>query len=306
MPADNSAVKTKIENKVDHTEHFKNCEAVMSQLNIETADSFKKHLATQWKQAVLEKELISVLLCEVDFYSEYIENYGIQAASFMLISIAVILKKECDLHNCFLSINKNSGFTILIKGSTEQDIRAIADGLCKAVRDSKTEHKYSSINKQITMSIGISSLNPNCKTNLKGNAKLALTKSKTSGGNKVSNEKYSQQKVTNEFDLKEQVKESVDNRIDTKRDKEIIEKQKSNTTNSDFFADETLLKNKSNSVKDRTYRGLAIKKETVTEGEHAPKLNNNALNESKNDDSSAQINSKPKKPRMYRGQVISS
>ena len=296
-------VKDKI--KKPNEGQLKNFEAVMSELNIGSPDDFDKQLSIQWKDAAIKKELISVFLCEIDFYNEYVQNYGIQGASFMLISIALILKNECQKHNCFLSRNDNFGFSILLKGGMVDEVQAIADNLCQSVKRAQTEHKYSSIAGVITLSIGVSSLNPKCKTALKGGAKKSLNMAKNSGGNKVKLVKSSQLMMPEEFTLEEEITSPSSNTVDSKRRELVLEKQKTNAIKPDLFAEKEKHITKPNTKIDRTYRGQTIQNKNEETKKDAPKSNNNALNVCNDDIIFDEQKSKQTKVRMYRGQVIS-
>lgn len=159
---------------------------VMSQMNIADRSAFDQQFEQQWEEASDENELLSVLICEIDFFKEYHENYGQQGASFMILVVALALKNTCEKHGCFLAHYDKEEFAILIKGGDQNAILEIADSLRTAVEDSNTEHKFSKISKIVTLSIGISSLHPNSMQMLMKSTDKALLNAKNSGRNQVS------------------------------------------------------------------------------------------------------------------------
>ncbi len=133
---------------------------VMSQMNIADRHEFDTHYAQLWEEASEEKQLLSVLICEIDFFEAYNENYGHQAAAFMLLVVGLALKNICEEFDCFLARCKGDKFAILIKGGDLTKTREVAEALRQTVEKSQTEHKYSSVSDIVTLSIGVSSTYP--------------------------------------------------------------------------------------------------------------------------------------------------
>lgn len=161
-------------------------EQVMLQMNIADRHSFDAKYAQFWKEATENQELLSVLICEIDFFKAYHDNYGNQASSFMLLVIALALKTTCEEYGCFLARYKGDEFGILIKGGNVETAREIAEKVRFAVEKSRTEHKYSNVSNIVTLSIGISSIYPTSMQEVMKQADTALCAAKISGRNQVS------------------------------------------------------------------------------------------------------------------------
>lgn len=270
-----------------------NFDRVMLQMDIADQSVFKKELALQWKQAAIQQELISVLSCEIDFYNEYVKNYSVQGASFMLISVALTLKNICDLYGCLLTRNDSQGFNILIKGGTESTVQGIANSLCEAVKESQTEHKYSKIDNVITLSMGVSALYPQTMELFKGNAKAALHNAKESGGNQCKSDRQQnvyQVPVDDNFEYPEKpIMETETNEAELQVSAEI--------------QSETISHNEPST---RMYRGQKIEIQNRISEKSAPISSESAPNkdEAKGLLKSEKANIKQKPVRMYRGQII--
>lgn len=161
-------------------------EQVMLQMNIADRHSFDVKYAQLWKEATEDQELLSVLICEIDFFKAYNDNYGNQASSFMLLVIGLALKSTCEEYGCFLARYKGDEFGILIKGRDVETAREIAEKLRCAVEKSRTEHKYSNVSDVVTLSIGISSIYPTSMQEVIKQADTALCAAKISGRNQIS------------------------------------------------------------------------------------------------------------------------
>ena len=277
------AVKTKQHLSVQQSKSF---ELVMAQMNISAPEDFKQAFSQQWKTAADKKQLLSVLLCEIDYYQEYVDHYGVQGASFMLISIALSLKNICETHNCFLSHNEQHGFTVLFKGGTVQQAQAIGESLCEVVNNSKTEHKHTQVGDFITLSVGISSVFPSTKSVLKKEAKDALNEAQVIGGNTVNSSNSPSKEVRKST--------KIDNlQVDT------VNKIESNQDH--FFAKSEQEIAPKNTHTKLNYRGQSIENKQQEQQVDALTLNKVALNES-NIDSSQKTKKRP--VRMYRGQIV--
>lgn len=160
-------------------------EQVMSQMNIADRGAFDNKFSQLWQEASDDNELLSIFMCEIDFFKAYNDNYGHQGASFMLLVVGLALKNMCEKYGCFLARYKNEEFAILLKGGDQQRALEVAESLRKAVEASRTEHKYSSVSKIVTLSIGVSSIHPTSMKMLMRVADSALHDAKISGRNQV-------------------------------------------------------------------------------------------------------------------------
>ena len=161
-------------------------EQVMSQMNIADRAAFDTHYEQMWNDASDENELLSVFMCEIDLFKAYHDNYGQQGASFMLLVVGLALKNMCEKYGCFLAHYQKEEFGILMKGGDAEKALEIAECLRNAVEESRTEHKFSSVSRVVTLSIGVSSIYPNSMQVLMAQVDGALSKAKVSGRNQVS------------------------------------------------------------------------------------------------------------------------
>ncbi|PKF63710.1 hypothetical protein CW745_02375 [Psychromonas sp. psych-6C06] len=161
-------------------------EQVMSQMNIADRHDFDIQYDKYWQEASENGELLSVLICEIDFFKDYNDNYGHQGSAFMLLVIGLALKNTCEKFGCYLARYRGDEFAILIKGGDVEASKEIAEALRIAVEESRTEHKYSEVSDVVTLSIGLSSLYPSSMKVLMQKSANALYTAKKSGRNQVS------------------------------------------------------------------------------------------------------------------------
>tara|TARA_R110001583_G_scaffold9433_4_gene44773 strand:- start:19553 stop:20791 length:1239 start_codon:yes stop_codon:yes gene_type:complete len=159
---------------------------VMSQMNIADRAAFDVQYDKYWNQASDNAQLLSVLICEIDYFDNYKEHYGQQGSAFMLLVIGLALKNTCEKFGCYLAHYRGDEFAILIKGGTVEAATEIAELLRLAVEESRTEHKHSKVSDVVTLSIGLSSVFPTSMKMLMQNSVAELTSAKNSGRNQVS------------------------------------------------------------------------------------------------------------------------
>lgn len=161
---------------------------VLKQVNIASNNEFKTKLNEDWQEAASDGQLLSVLMCEVDFYDEYVTSNGLQGAYFMLMVVALALKNICEQQGAFLAHFNQQKFAIVIKGGDHKEVFDTSERLCKAVENTKTAHHYSRVSKFVTISIGVSITAPQLKNSLMDSVGNALQNAKITGRNRVSND----------------------------------------------------------------------------------------------------------------------
>ena len=160
-------------------------EQVMKQMNIPDRSGFDRRYEQLWQEAGEEKELLSVLICEIDFFKAYHDNYGEQGTSFMLLVVGLALKNACEELGCYLARYQGDKFAILIKGTDVLEARDVAEKLRLSVEKSRTEHRFSRVTNVVTLSIGVSSIYPTSLNMLMREADSALSSAKAGGYNQV-------------------------------------------------------------------------------------------------------------------------
>ncbi|WP_435236934.1 transporter substrate-binding domain-containing diguanylate cyclase [Psychromonas sp. PT13] len=141
-----------------------------------------------WKEARDEQELLSVVMCDIDFFKLYNDNYGHQQGDRALKQVAQTLEKTAHQLGVFVARYGGEEFVVLSKGGNATKALKQAEVLREAVANEQIEHLYSVTSKTITMSMGLSSMLPsnlNTMAMLLAEADSALYESKKHGRNQV-------------------------------------------------------------------------------------------------------------------------
>lgn len=188
---------------------------VMQQMNIANKEGFEKYSSSLWQDASVKNESLTVLICEIDCFRDYADNYGIQSASFMLVVVGLALKKVCDVNDCFLSHFEDGHFGALIKNIDKDKALNFAELLRTTIEKTQTEHKHSSISDIVTLSVGISRCYPTSTVSLMNSSMEQLVIAQSSGGHQVKS-LFSQP-----IDIEENIKVESESEIEVEVESEI-------------------------------------------------------------------------------------
>ncbi|MCW8997060.1 MAG: diguanylate cyclase [Psychromonas sp.] len=141
-----------------------------------------------WQEACDEQELLSVVMCDIDFFKAFNDNYGHQKGDQALQGVAKALESACEKSGSFVARYGGEEFVVLIKGGNATKALKVTEALREAIGESKIEHIYSSVSTVITMSMGLSSIFPsalNTMAMLLAQADSAMYNAKKQGRNQI-------------------------------------------------------------------------------------------------------------------------
>ena len=157
--------------------------------NIANRRAFDEHFVRTWREAVSEQEMLSLVMCDVDYFKPYNDNYGHQMGDEALKLIASTLHETADEMGCFAARYGGEEFIILLKGGNATKVLRAVEKLRGAVNETKIEHLHSEVSRYVTVSMGLSSMFPSDLNTMKmlvAEADAALYNAKTSGRNQIS------------------------------------------------------------------------------------------------------------------------
>ena len=146
-----------------------------------------ERLQQEWRRALREDQLISLLLIDIDFFKKYNDFYGHLAGDDSLRQVASAIAQSaargCDLAARY----GGEEFTVLLPGENSDGAIAVAQKIMQAISELKIVHAVSEVSPLLTVSIGIATILP-CK-DMTADALLkmadrALYKAKASGRNR--------------------------------------------------------------------------------------------------------------------------
>lgn len=149
---------------------------------------FDSILEREWQRLQREKQPLSLIFCDVDYFKKYNDTYGHQSGDRCLRQVAQALKKAIKRPGDLVARYGGEEFVIILPNTPLEGAKAIGERLRQAIQALQIAHKASPISPYITLSLGLSSLIPQPETSantLVENADRALYEAKKQGRDRL-------------------------------------------------------------------------------------------------------------------------
>ncbi|MBH0026493.1 diguanylate cyclase [Pseudoalteromonas sp. SWN29] len=156
--------------------------------NIANRRCFDQTLKCEIKRCARNKEPISLIMCDIDFFKRYNDNYGHQLGDEVLKQVAKALHNLCKREGDLAARFGGEEFAIILPAIDTEHCQRFAALIQEKIAELAIEHNFSSASKYLTLSIGFYSFIPSQKTTPKEvitNADIALYNAKETGRNKI-------------------------------------------------------------------------------------------------------------------------
>ena len=149
---------------------------------------FDEYIAQEWSRCAREREYLSLILCDVDYFKAYNDTYGHQAGDNCLYEVAQGIDKAVKRPADLAFRYGGEEFAIILPYTEGQGAIRVAEGIHREIEDLKIPHSGSEISSVISLSLGVSSVVPDTRSSphtLIAAADAALYSSKLKGRNRV-------------------------------------------------------------------------------------------------------------------------
>ncbi|KZL92523.1 GGDEF domain-containing protein [Clostridium magnum] len=147
---------------------------------------FNEAYDREWKNSILVKTPISLVMIDVDYFKKYNDTYGHLKGDECLAAIAKEVKQSTRKSRDIVSRFGGEEFIMILPETDINSAVLLAKELLKAVKDLNIAHESSPIDKRITLSIGVASMIANENVNMDIFLKMAddaLYEAKNNGRN---------------------------------------------------------------------------------------------------------------------------
>lgn len=147
-----------------------------------------QRLEDEWRRALRSKEPMSLLLLDVDHFKLFNDHYGHPAGDACLQALAGLLREAAARPSDLAARYGGEEFVLLLPETDVEGALAVAHRLMQALREQDIEHASSPISGQVTLSIGLISVQANkgsSPAQWLAQADLALYKAKAQGRNRI-------------------------------------------------------------------------------------------------------------------------
>jgi two-component system, cell cycle response regulator len=122
---------------------------------------FDRYLTLEWARCAREKQPLSLILCDLDYFKIYNDTYGHQAGDECLTQVAKamsqVIKRPADL------IVRYGGeeFAAILPNTNGNGALQVAETIRETVKNLRISHAMSEVSEWVTFSLGVSSMIPN-------------------------------------------------------------------------------------------------------------------------------------------------
>ncbi|MBF0302749.1 MAG: diguanylate cyclase [Desulfamplus sp.] len=149
---------------------------------------FDDYLSLEWKRAARDSRPISIIMCDIDFFKPYNDNYGHQGGDETLRQVAKCIASNCKRPADLAARYGGEEFVVVLPDTDSDGAVQVAENLRIAVRSLEIPHKYSKVHTCVTISVGVSTAipaNQDCSSTLIAQADAGLYKAKKLGRDRV-------------------------------------------------------------------------------------------------------------------------
>jgi diguanylate cyclase (GGDEF)-like protein len=121
---------------------------------------FDRLLAQEWRRCCREKQCLSLILCDVDFFKAYNDTYGHVEGDFCLRTIAQTLAQTVRRAGDVVARYGGEEFAVILPNTNAQGAIDVASRIQQAIAQLQLPHLNSQISDRVTLSLGIVSQFP--------------------------------------------------------------------------------------------------------------------------------------------------
>ena len=179
------------------SEALENAETTLKQLATHDAVTglpnhghFQDMLRAEWRRALREASPISVVMIDIDHFTEYNEEFGHQDGDDCLTKISVTLTEIIGRPGDLVARFGGEEFAVLLARTDQQGAFRVASKVREAIEEMKLPHPRSLASQHVTVSVGVASATPALDSNweeleLVAAANRAVEQAKTQGRNTI-------------------------------------------------------------------------------------------------------------------------
>lgn len=121
---------------------------------------FDEYFSVEWQRCRRERQPLSLILCDVDYFKRYNDTYGHQAGDDCLIRVAEVLSPIAKRSTDLVARYGGEEFATILANTNLEGASKVAESIRKAVAHLKIPHRASEIANYVTLSLGVASIVP--------------------------------------------------------------------------------------------------------------------------------------------------
>ncbi len=125
---------------------------------------FDEYIAQEWSRCAREREYLSLILCDVDYFKAYNDNYGHQAGDNCLYEVAKGIERGVKRPADVAFRYGGEEFAIILPHTEGQGAIKVAEDIHQQIQLLQIPHASSEISNIISLSLGVSSIIPDTRS----------------------------------------------------------------------------------------------------------------------------------------------
>ena len=149
---------------------------------------FDEYLDAEWQRLARERQPLSLILCDLDYFKVYNDTYGHLAGDFCLQQVGRILRQALKRPADLVARYGGEEFAAILPNTDARGAVFVAETIREGVRGLKITHARSLVNQYVTLSLGVASFVPTpnaLPAQLIAQADQALYRAKAAGRDRV-------------------------------------------------------------------------------------------------------------------------
>ncbi|NEP46964.1 MAG: GGDEF domain-containing protein, partial [Okeania sp. SIO2H7] len=119
-----------------------------------------EYLQQEWGRMAEEKQPLSLILCDVDYFKFYNDTYGHQTGDECLQKVAQSLRRSVRYPGDLVARYGGEEFAIILPNTVAKDAVKVAEKIQCELYKLKIDHRTSSVSQYVTLSMGVASVVP--------------------------------------------------------------------------------------------------------------------------------------------------
>ena len=149
---------------------------------------FDEFLAKEWNRAIRSGSKLSLIMCDIDHFKTYNDQYGHQKGDHCLQQITAILEEHTRREGDLAARYGGEEFAIVLPDTTLESAIKNAEKITSAIEKRAIPHDASDISNVVTVSMGVTTIKPDqnvFSATLIAQADKSLYQAKTEGRNRI-------------------------------------------------------------------------------------------------------------------------
>lgn len=122
---------------------------------------FNEYINQEWQSGLREKQPLSLIMCDVDYFKLYNDREGHLAGDQCLTKIAQAMNQAVKRPRDLLARYGGEEFGVILPNTSKKGALQVAKELQEAVKDIQVPHPASAVSPYVSLSLGVSSVIPN-------------------------------------------------------------------------------------------------------------------------------------------------